>query len=358
MLYNNYLLERKRALILAAVNDYNEALLNSSRPKNDLNQMKALIKQFNNKQAFDRSLGFYSLSKLLGLNHNPNFFEALNPSPIRLLKANFLKAVDNNFKLKGIVAGLAAAVVAIISAASIVVLINLIALLNPLFLQSFLGIIMPCLFTLFSIGFSLFFSFVLIDFVSSVHLHQAFDPDVLESYFQGSELDKLMAELSVFSPAFLEHYPVSTFKKILAGIPTSIKLLDLSLAELDKLPLDYLNQLANAAPRIESIKLSKDIIEKMSFEQLDALAKITPNAKIMFKPNTIPSEKMDYLISSSDRAASHIAEVLSQWEAHPGRLQYPRDIINYTSGFFPNSSLIIEKLKNKRSDPVAQAGII
>lgn len=328
MLYRPDFLKQKRELIQEIIMAHNTASLNVGAITNInerrnqrlfLKAWKKAILKFNNPSQYDDEL------KRL-LNNTSHYNSQLWLFKERLYHAYIINSAINS----GLILLLIIAITSIV--------LNVSALIN---------VLMWICISAYPIMLSLMGTAMLFENYFSLSIGQAFSPEALENQFQGSAFDKIIAELAVFSPEFIEQYSPLELRNIFSTAPVLMHLLDFKDVELDKLPANYLNQLANTLPHVISIEIKIETLDKMSFEQLRALAKIIPNAEriIVDDTNIATSENMTYLQSQIE-INIHLQELeiicaLHQLKkdtpSQPGTrvFQYPADIMNYVANFFP-----------------------
>lgn len=176
---------------------------------------------------------------------------------------------------------------------------------------------------------------------------QAFTATELEHQFEGSAFDEMISDFSQYSPELIEHYPASEAARIFLAHPENQRTIDFKDAEFDKLSEDYLNQLANTLPHIEQIQIDINVINKMSFEQLNALAKITPNANLIIPYENLTSEKAIYLQKIMEETIyQKNLDVIRPLHQLKKELNYPSDIINHVATFFSRAPTIQTHLDN------------
>lgn len=151
----------------------------------------------------------------------------------------------------------------------------------------------------------------------------------------------------IFSkPFYLSSHEIKTIFEHLSE--TSIEELDLQNIYFHKIPVNNLQTLAGSLVKVSTLCLSSDDIESMTFEQLDAFAKIAPNAVniIAMKNNSpvdIRSEKVRYL------------DVLKSVVDFMQTKKIPMDTIKYFIPFLFHSAATpkaIEKLDALENAPV------
>ncbi len=160
--------------------------------------------------------------------------------------------------------------------------------------------------------------------------------------------------LSIQSSDFFEQYPASTFKELMiARTPKLITTLRIISAPLDQLPIEYLLTLRDALPHITRFEVDAQLVEKMSFEQLDALAALVPNAELIVQSKSAVSEKTNYFESKPNSRAIAVLSQLEQGVQISSQRRtagYPSDIINHTAAFFPRSKIICKELTRLRDE--------
>ena len=149
------------------------------------------------------------------------------------------------------------------------------------------------------------------------------------------------------------------------AIPSSIINLDLGFTQIHRLSVDYLSQLEEALPAITTFSVCGPEIDQMSREQLDALAKIVPNAEEIIAKNysgsVVTSANIKYLESRIENKAQKLAMItifaLSQLgkgvpdkNGSPTRRTPPEDIITHLSEFFPRNEAIRKGIKAIREN--------
>lgn len=201
--------------------------------------------------------------------------------------------------------------------------------------------------------------------IFSVKPAQASILNLCERGFENESADKVAKIMAIIPSAFntliyrfwsdtlsfKNNYPAAEFKKILIAIPQSVTTLDLDFSDIHNLSSDYLSELENGLPHITIFCARLDELNLMSKTQLDALAKIMPDAKKVIgkddSGNIAMSENIKYLESKLENRTQKAIWVLSQLgkgvpdqNGKPTKKYYPQGIVEHISDFFQKSDTI------------------
>ncbi len=193
---------------------------------------------------------------------------------------------------------------------------------------------------------------------SHINIKAAFDPAELEKFFPESAIDQLLGSLELLDwytvHYFIELYPVQTVKKLFTDLSDATKIFDVQQAQLQHLPLFYLNRLSQSMPSVTMFRVSQRCLQEMSHEQLIALAKVIPNSRVEIndRVNGGADEKLNFLKLLLNKnikiKASRISKTLFALETQ--NQPYLPDIMMHVAGFFHQGDLIRSNLREARAE--------